>query len=566
MLKTINKFFAIAVILPLLASSGQCRLADSEIKKHAEKVDKIIQEGIKKLGIPGCAFVVARKDKIIHVAVFGKTTQDSKSPTEITPYTAFPISSVTKNFTAFLVGALVADGKIQWNDKVRKYLPKFFMTSEELSDEMTVLDLISHSSGYKHFAADSLFAADYDKARILNAFRYLKQKPGEFRKYYGYQNIVFGIVGDVLEAATGEKYEDLLQKYIFDKMGMKDSSAIRTDYIDSKCGYFKYLLSRFGHDREKFGFFKTLWRLISKPLTYKPQHTVIGHSRFKNVIEQLPCIGIFHKFPATSGVNVSATDFAKWISMLAGSGSLNNVTIVPKSIFDKITSPIAKAKNIKDDDLQFVKSRYEKDNLAYCIGTFVGTYSNNGKNGRPIIFHMGGIYGASAFFAISHDDDLGVGVICNFGGTSHSLFAEYMVNQLLDLCFSFSGTDWLDAELNRKKYIRKRQAYFHSDLAEKNPTPMKKPEAYIGKYSCEMYGEVTISYDGKNLTLSNGVNTTKLDHVNGDIFSFPCKNIFPHYFDEDEYISFISNASGNIDSVYISGFSENHTTFKKIGN
>ncbi|MDR1034674.1 MAG: beta-lactamase family protein, partial [Holosporales bacterium] len=480
MLGMIKKSFAIAIVLPLLASLSFCKLKDSEVKRCAEKMDEIIKIGLKKTDIPGCAFAVARKNKIIHVSAIGKTTIDSESPTDVTASTIFPISSVSKNITAFLVGALVAEGKIHWDDKVRKYLQDFFIESEELSNEMTIKDLISHSSGFKHFSADSLFAANYDKAKILRSLRFIKKKPGEFRKYYGYQNIIFGIIGDVLEVATGEKYEDLVQKYIFDKMGMIESSAIRTDYIDSKYGYFKFLLSRFGYDKKKFGFPKALWRLISIPLTYKPQHVVIGHSRFKNVVEQRPCIGIFHKFPATSGINLSANDLAKWLAMLANGGAFNGVTIVPKDIFDKIISPVVVAKNIKDDDPTFVKSRYKKDSIYYGIGTFKAVYEDNGKDGRAVILHMGGIYGASAFIIVSLEDDLAVGIICNFGGTSHTLFAQYMTHQFLDLCFSFSHIDWTDVELSRKKFIRKRHDYYHHELSEKNPTPMKNYRVYVG--------------------------------------------------------------------------------------
>jgi CubicO group peptidase (beta-lactamase class C family) len=566
MLGTVKKVFAIAVVLPLLVNLGLCKLEDSKIKECAEKMDKIIKNGLKETGIPGCAFVVARKDKIIHVSAIGKTTVDSKSPTEVTNSTVFPISSVSKNFTAVLVGALVAEGKLHWNDKVRKYLPDFFISTEELSQEMTITDLISHSSGFKHFVVDSLFAGNYDKAKIMRALRFIKQKPGEFRKYYGYQNIIFGIIGDVLEKATGEKFEDLVQKYIFNKMGMIESSAIRTDYIDSKYGQFKYLLSRFGHDKEKFGFFKAVWRLISLPLTYKPQHVVIGHSRFKGTIEQRPCIGIFHKFPATSGINVSANDLAKWVSMLANGGNFNGATIIPKEVFDKLTSPVVMAKTLKDDDLTFVKSRYDKDSVGYGIGTFKAVYSDNGKNGRTIIFHMGGIYGAAAFFAISLEDDLGVAMVCNFGGTSHTLFAQYMVHQFLDLCFSFTKIDWLDLEINKRQFIRKRQDYYHKELLEKNPTPMGPHEDYVGKFTNEMYGDVTISSDGDNLIFSNGLNKTILKHANGDTFTFPCKNICPHYFDTDEYLSVMRDQSGKVESIYVSCFSENNSTFKKAEN
>ncbi|MDR1034505.1 MAG: hypothetical protein LBL32_01020, partial [Holosporales bacterium] len=78
------------------------------------------------------------------------------------------------------------------------------------------------------------------------------------------------------------------------------------------------------------------------------------------------------------------------------------------------------------------------------------------------------------------------------------------------------------------------------------------------------YGEVTISTEGDDLIFSNGIQKTKLEHMNGDTFTFPCKNICPHYFDADEYLTFIQNESGHLDSIYVSCFSENNSTFIKV--
>ncbi|MDR0640223.1 MAG: serine hydrolase [Holosporales bacterium] len=556
--------FALALVaLSFSFGAGNCGISDSHVKQCAKQLEKIVVDGLKKTDIPGCMFVVARKGQIIHIGSYGKTTYDSNAPQPVTNSTVFPISSITKNITAILVGALVDAGILHWEDKVRKYLPNFFMTSEELSNEMTILDLVSHSSGYKHFSADSLFAGCYDKQKILDAFRHLKQKPGEFRKCYGYQNIVFGVIGDVIEAATGEKYEDVVQKYLFDKMGLTESSAICLSYEASKFGYFKYLLSRFDYDRKKLGFFKAAWRLITLPLIHDSKQIVIGHSRFRDSTLILPEIGIFHKFPATSGVSFSANDFAKWVQMLANGGTFNGQQIVSQETFAKITTPVVQIKHIKEDDVTFVKSRYDRDGLGYGIGTFIGKYSDNGKNPHNILFHMGGIYGACAFIAYSLDDDIAIGFVGNFGGVSHTMFAEYMVNQFLDLCYSFTKIDWVSEELNRKKFIRGKQKYFDDNMTQKNPTPMRRGNAYVGTYTSPIYGEIKITSKGNELTLSNGMHQTKLEHVNGDVFKFPCKNICPHFFDAEEYVSFQSDAKGIIFAMYVSCFSEGNTIFQK---
>jgi CubicO group peptidase (beta-lactamase class C family) len=545
-----KKILAIFVVLAILPANVRCDIPEEVAISSAEKIDEIIASIFSETGIPGCVFVVASKDKILHVSTFGVARVGGSQ--KITKDMLIPISSLSKSVSAVLFGILVDEGKIRWDDKVRKYIPDFFISDEETSSKMTILDLISHRCGLKHFAADSLFAANYENPKILRALRYFKQRPGKYGKVYTYQNVVFGIIGDVFEKATGEKYEDLVEKYIFSKMGMKNSSALSRQNEENK---FRYFLSRFAHDRNRIGFWNAVGSLFSSLFQKSSKKFVTNHSRYKDSVDPVSDVDILHKFPATSGISFSAEDLAKWIAILAGKGAFNGVRIISPESFEMITSHKADIVGLKDDDLTFVKSRYEREGMSYCSGFFSTTYSDNGRNKKKVLFHMGGAFGASSFFAVT--DNISVAVACNLGGVSHTLFAEYIVNQFLDLCFGFSKIDWMEKELKRKKDIREKQDYFHRDAIEKNPTPMGRPEKYTGTYTSEIYGDVSVSLEGQELVLSNGINSTKLIHVNGNLFTFPCKNMFPHYHDSDEYIDFRG------DSLYISCFSEEGTIFKR---
>lgn len=563
MLKLFQKISIIFALIIVYAFPTLSEITDAEILVNAKKMEKIIIDGMAKIKIPAAVLSISRGNKPLYSKAFGQTTIPENHPKQISSKTLFPVSSVTKNVTAILVGALVDDGKLSFDDKVRKYYPEFFISNEGLSNEFTIRDLISHSSGFKHFSADTLFKANFDNEKILEIFKYLKQKPEEFRKVYAYQNIIYGIVGIVMEKATGEKYEDLMQKYIFDKMDMKNSSAIRLDAESSKFGYFKYLLSRFSHDKNKLGFFRASLNLITKTISHESKEVVTSHSRYIDTIIPLEQIGFFQKFPSTAGISLSAEDFSKWLAMLANKGSFNEKQIVSTKTFSQLASNIAEIKDLKEDDLTFVKSRFSRDGMYYGMGMFKSKYFDNGKNARDIIYHMGGIYGSTAFLAVSPSDDLAVGVTCNLGGVAQTLFCEYMVNQFLDLSFGFSKIDWVQAEIDRKNFYQNKQHEFEKNLTEKNPTPMEEFENYIGTYSSEIYGDITVSNEGENLVISNGIRSTKLNHINGSIFSFPSKDMMSVFFDEDEYISFFKDENGKINSFYISCFDENKTTFNK---
>lgn len=562
MLKFFKKSAFAFLIFFTFFSLSNAQISDEQLLNNAKKMEKIINDGLKKLHIPAATLSISRSNKVIYTKAFGKTTIPNNSPQNVTSKTLFPVSSVSKNVTAILVGALVDEGKLSFDDKVRKYLPNLFICNEEFSEKLTILDLISHRCGLKNFSGDTLFKANYDNDKILAIFKYLKQRPGEFRKIYAYQNIIYGIVGMVLEKATGEKYEDLVRKYIFDKMDMNCSSAIRIDAESSKIGYFKYLLSRFSYDNKKSGFFKSIWNLFYLPLTHDSKSIVTSHSRSMDEIIPLDTIGFFQKFPATSGISLSAEDFGKWLVMLSNKGRYNDKQIVSEKTFEILTSNLAEITNLKDNDCTFVNTRYSRNDLYYGAGFFNGTYFNNGNNGRHIFFHMGGIYGATAFFAISPKDDIAVGVICNLGGVAQTLFCEYMVNQFLDLSFNFSKIDWVQADLDRKNYYSNKQHEFQKQLEERNIEPIEELKNYTGVYSSEIYGDIKVFEKDNNLFITNGIKTAKLTHINGNNFSFLSKDLMFVFFDENEYI-FFSKEGDKIESCFISCFDENKTRFIK---
>ncbi len=201
--------------------------------------------------------------------------------------------------------------------------------------------------------------------------------------------------------------------------------------------------------------------------------------------------------------------------------------------------------------------------MSYGIGTFITKYGNNGKDTRKVIFHMGGACGASSFYIVSQEDDIGVGCVINMGGTSHTLFQEYMCYNFLDLCFDFTGIDWVQEELKRKEIIEEHKKSFEESI-KRVLVPIRNLKQYVGTYTSDIYGDINVSLNKNNkLVISNGIMSTELEHVNGNIFKFPSKNMLISYFDSDEHIVFRNDRYNNINSLYISCFAEGDNIFKK---
>src|SRR5215471_13280216 len=98
----------------------------------------------KQFNIPGVAVGVWADGKEIF-ACHGVTSVENPLP--IDQDTLFLVASVTKTFTATTLIRLVAEGKVELNAPVRRYVPEFRLKDQQTADTITVLHLLNHTSG-----------------------------------------------------------------------------------------------------------------------------------------------------------------------------------------------------------------------------------------------------------------------------------------------------------------------------------------------------------------------------------------------------------------------------------
>ncbi|HEX3047874.1 MAG TPA: serine hydrolase domain-containing protein, partial [Bacillota bacterium] len=128
--------------------------ASRKIKPNFNKIDQYIAKEMKDCRIPGLALSVIQGDTIIYLKGYGQagSARQAGGGRNVTPQTPFIIGSVSKSFTALAVMQLVEAGKIQLDQPVKTYLPWFSMrtgalANRELSDSITIQDLLYHTSG-----------------------------------------------------------------------------------------------------------------------------------------------------------------------------------------------------------------------------------------------------------------------------------------------------------------------------------------------------------------------------------------------------------------------------------
>ena len=179
-------------------------------------------------GIPGVAVGVVSDQQLVWSKGFGFADVQGKRP--MTPATLFRMASHSKLFTATAIMQLREQGKVRLDDPVSKHLPWFRLKSAGDDDgEVTIEQLVTHSSGLPREAGDHWSTNQFptgDEIRRLMADRPAAFPPATRWKY---SNLAFSIAGMVVEAVSGEKWADYVQRHIFSPLGMTASSVDRNE-------------------------------------------------------------------------------------------------------------------------------------------------------------------------------------------------------------------------------------------------------------------------------------------------------------------------------------------------
>lgn len=188
-------------------------------------VDAFIQSRRAAAQIPGIALVVVQGDQVIYRRGYGQADDSGRA---VTPQTPFVLGSVSKAFTALAVMQLVEAGKVELDAPVQRYLPWFRVADQSASAEITVRQLLNHTSGMSIYAGRRLLADPDGSAGALERHvRALADVPLAHRPgtEYEYSNANYTTAGLIVQTVSGISYEEYVQEHIFEPLGMHDSFA-----------------------------------------------------------------------------------------------------------------------------------------------------------------------------------------------------------------------------------------------------------------------------------------------------------------------------------------------------
>lgn len=198
-----------------LASWGICAYCASDGSLGAQ-VDSILAKAVESSAVSSLAVAIVKDGKLAYANAAGYASLDLQR--KATAQTRYAMGSISKQFTAAAILLEQEQGKISLDDPVSKYYPDLTRASE-----ITVRELLSHTSGYEDYAPQDYMIPEWTKPispdEILGrwARKPLNFDPGT---KWQYSNTNYVLAGRILEKASGSLLMPLLGSRFFAPLGI----------------------------------------------------------------------------------------------------------------------------------------------------------------------------------------------------------------------------------------------------------------------------------------------------------------------------------------------------------
>lgn len=189
----------------------------SERSRIVGIVDSVGKAEMKTGKLVGLSLGVADREKVISVQGFGLASIEHNIP--VTDKTVFRIGSITKNFTAAAILALVEEKKLELDDPLTRFLSDYPLPA----GNSTIQQLLHHTSGIKDLTRLPTFRRERQVAATPEEVRArFKDLPLNFKQNekHQYCNSGYLLLAMVIEEVTQKKYAEFVQERLFKPIGL----------------------------------------------------------------------------------------------------------------------------------------------------------------------------------------------------------------------------------------------------------------------------------------------------------------------------------------------------------
>lgn len=492
----------IAILTAALITAAPAR-AQKEPARPPADLDAYVARVMQRFEVPGLALAVVKDGRVVLTKGYG--VRKLGDPARVDSRTLFAIASNTKAFTATALGLLVEEGRLAWDSPVVNYLPWFQMSDPFVTREMTVRDLLVHRSGLALGAGDLMWWPEsaHDRREIVRRLRYLPLTTS-FRSAYAYDNVLYAVAGEVIEAVSGRPWEDFVATRILTPIGMSGS------YVRLSEGN-------------------------------AAANLAIPHARVEGRVRPVRPFIADNVNPA-GGIYSNAEDIAKWMIVQLDSGRVaeGSRLFSPRTARElwSIVTPIPIGE--PPPELAPLRANFN----GYALGFGVRDY-----RGEKLVTHTGGLPGYVSRVALMPNRKLGVAVLTN--QESAAAFSA-IAWRILDHYLRVPAYDWIAAyaravaRQDSAIAAEERAAVAARDTASRPSLPLAR---YAGTYRDAWYGDVTIVLEDGKLVMRfahTPALTGDLEHWQYDTFIVRWRD---RELRADAYVTFALNPDGSIDQV-----------------
>lgn len=363
-------FISLALLFAILTSPSLYSIDERLIEGDIERSLQFWQ-------VPGASIVIIKDQKVVLAKGFGYRQQPKLD--RVDANTLFPIASLTKSFTAIATGIFAEKNQSNWDSPICSMWPSFKLPDFYASKHLTILDCLSMRAGLTGpLLDDSWWNQTHLSEKALIKALSQCSFPYGFRGGFAYQNLLYSIIGQMIEQKTGKRWEEFVKEQLLQPLKMDATQVTHQAFLASNNKAF-------------------------------PNHWV-GKEFQECAFEPLDVIN-----PA-AGLSSNATDMVKWVQFLLDKQQ------VYRSIIQKTLTPqtLFQPEGFFDQDESWMQNIFfpESHLITYGMGWFIHDYKG------VLIFQDPGLTaGMNALMALVPELNLGIVILNNLQAPffSHSI-------------------------------------------------------------------------------------------------------------------------------------------------
>ena len=434
-------------------------------------VDEYIEEAMEQWDVPALSIAVVKDGEVVLIRAYGVREVGKETP--VNTETVFRLASISKTFAATTVALLVDEGRMKWDDPVKKHIPSFELADPYLTKNTTLRDLLCHRTGLQ--SADLLIGrGDVSWEDMQHRLEYLRPVAG-FRSKWTYNNLMYAVAGETVAKVSGKPWERYVADHLFEPLDMKSTRPTYAS-VTSK----------------------------NRALAYrKTSDGNLAEITTKQFIDSVAPAG---------AVNSNIIDMAKWLEFWLAEGKIGEAQLLEtNTVREMLAMHCAIPVTWKGEGNVYAATFY-----GWGLGWSVLDY-----RGKKIHTHGGA---SGAWIGFMPDESIGVVVLTNLetnnlsGMLMYDVFDTYLLGPKQAWDRTKWEKFWLKADeppvMTGHKARRKAE-----ESRKKGTKPSLGLHRFAGAYRCELYGAIDVLHQKGDLALRIGANpVVPLIHWQDDSF------------------------------------------------